>query len=145
MQLMAPAVAIVVLVIAGAAPVCGDNGHISAWSAGSPAFNCKIRLLAYELGQRMLPRYGRFADLYYALGLNDGTCGDVVPETPAFTAADHDLNVPPPEYPDNAHGAEQPDAAVYYVDAVHGSDGSPTGGLQAPYRTVQRAVDAAAA
>lgn len=138
---LAPTIAILSGVVT---PARGDNGHTSAWSAGSPEFNCKIRLLAYEFGQRMLPRYGRFADLYYALGLNDGTCGNILPETPAFTAVDYDLNTPPPSYCENAHVAEQPDAAVYFVDAAHGNDASSTGGLQAPFKTVQRAVDAAA-
>ena len=42
----------------------------SEWSDGTPAFNCKIRKLAWDYGRQLHPQYNQFEDLYYALGLN---------------------------------------------------------------------------
>ena len=69
-------------------PQCtfGCKFRQSQWSDGTPEFNCKMRKLAWQYGQKLRPDYSQFADLYYALGLN-GDCEEEVP-MPSFTTAD---------------------------------------------------------
>lgn len=43
----------------------GCKFGLSQWSDGSPAFNCKMRKLAWEFGRQKRPDYGQFQDLYY--------------------------------------------------------------------------------
>eukprot|EP00755_Sulcionema_specki_P003465 Sspe_Gene.3629::Locus_1210_Transcript_1_1_Confidence_1.000_Length_1933::g.3629::m.3629 len=105
---------------------------VGKWSNGPASFNCKMRKLAYEYGQKALPRYGKFESLYYALGLNDD-CTDVVPP-PKFT--DEDRRPAPPVY---AAG----EGNVLFVDYNKGSDGN-SGSITAPLKTVAKAVAKAA-
>ena len=45
---------------------------------GTPAsFDWVMRQLAYEYGQQLLPRMGKFESLYYALGLNEPAPGSM--------------------------------------------------------------------
>lgn len=111
--------------------IMADNGHISAWSSGSREFNCKMRKLAYDYGQALLPRYAKFADLYHALGLNSG-CTDMLP-LPTFQPQDYDLGTAPPTYASSNTGP------VFYVDAVSGADTN-NGGLGTPFKTLEKAV-----
>jgi hypothetical protein len=115
-------------------PQCpfGCKFSTSQWSDGTPEFNCKMRKLAWEYGQTVRPDYAQFADLYYALGLNDD-CTEEVP-IPSFTPADQ---APPPKVfqADGNHS--------FYVDFVKGADAN-AGTLGSPFKTIQAAVDAAA-
>mmetsp|Transcript_55434 Transcript_55434/g.172019 ORF Transcript_55434/g.172019 Transcript_55434/m.172019 type:complete len:820 (-) Transcript_55434:96-2555(-) len=103
-----------------------------AWAAKSPqdhpayapaSFNCSMRKLAYEFGKELLPRYGKFESLYYALGLNVDCSVQMSlgPEVPA------PLSEAIPE-------------GAFFVDPVHGSDGF-KGTETEPKRTVQAAVN----
>ena len=44
------------------------QGHETAVPA---SFDCAMRKLAYQFGQQLLPRKGKFESLYYALDLNN--------------------------------------------------------------------------
>jgi arylsulfatase A-like enzyme len=119
-----------------APPDCtwGCKFGASQWSDGTPTFNCKMRKLAWEFGQKLMPRMQTFEDLYWALGLNEDCLEEVPP--PAFTAADR---APPPSvFPPSQH-----QGISLYVDNVKGSDDN-AGSLASPFKTIQAAVDAAA-
>jgi hypothetical protein len=111
------------------------HGHLTGWSSGSREFNCKMRELAYDYGKALMPARAQFADLYFALGLNDD-CTDLVAK-PKFLAADYELHVPPPVFVEAGEGG------AFFVDPVKGVD-SYNGSLAAPFRTLHRAVVAAA-
>ena len=73
---MAIVVAVVLIggVLGGKWPLRAPHAHLV-----SSSFDCAMRELAYEFGQHLLPQYGDFEDLYYALGLNVD-CGVPVPK-----------------------------------------------------------------
>ena len=111
----------------------------SRWSDGTPAFNCKMRLLAWQFGREKRPDYGLFEDLYYALGLNSGgmngeDCSAELPVPPNFTQADRS---PAPKL---YHQGANP----LYVDYRKGVDTN-RGTLGSPVKTIQAAVNAATA
>ena len=106
----------------------------SGWSNGTASFNCKMRRLAWEFGQHLRPDYKQFADLYYALGLNDDCKVEVPP--PQFSAADW-----APAVPSFAAGTG---TAVFFVDSTNGLDTNTGASIESPKRTIHAAVLAAA-
>ena len=107
----------------------GLSAAQSGWGP-SPSFDCAMRKLAYTYGKQLLPRMGTFESLYYALDLNDPTC-----TTPMVA---------------NSAGAATPAVATLplgaklFVHPTAGKDGSKSGAIDAPLRTVQEALDRAA-
>jgi hypothetical protein len=89
-----------------------------------------MRKLAYEFGQKLLPRKDKFESLYYALDLNtpcDGEAPMEMKSNPAFV---------------------NPQPADLAADAIYVSpngDDSAKGTEAAPLKTIQKAIDAAAA
>eukprot|EP01052_Picozoa_sp_SAG31_P002049 SAG31_NODE_69_length_28130_cov_15.318219_2_plen_950_part_00 len=106
----------------------------SGWSNGTATFDCKMRKLAYEFGQQKRPDYSKFADLYYALGLNHD-CQAEVPH-PQFAAADW-----APSLPRFSPGSGK---AIYYVDYARGDDTNTGLRIDLPKKTIHAAVTAAA-
>eukprot|EP01064_Diplonema_japonicum_P030955 TRINITY_DN539_c0_g1_i1.p1 TRINITY_DN539_c0_g1~~TRINITY_DN539_c0_g1_i1.p1 ORF type:complete len:807 (+),score=265.40 TRINITY_DN539_c0_g1_i1:43-2463(+) len=104
----------------------------AVWSNGPESFNCKMRKLAWEYGQKTVPRLGKFENLYYALGLNKD-CQNYTGGIPSFTPADQEAKRGP--FPTSRPG----DAAVLFVDCATGSDGN-SGSITAPLKTIQAAV-----
>ena len=100
------------------------------------SFDCSMRQAAYAYGQHLLPRLGAFPELYWALGLNSPSCHTPMPP-PAPPP-----KVPPPHYSrqlhilDNSIFVAPPEPEV----ASTAGDGSKL----APFRSIQRAADAAA-
>eukprot|EP01060_Flectonema_neradi_P018001 TRINITY_DN2481_c0_g1_i1.p1 TRINITY_DN2481_c0_g1~~TRINITY_DN2481_c0_g1_i1.p1 ORF type:complete len:221 (+),score=52.70 TRINITY_DN2481_c0_g1_i1:43-663(+) len=104
-------------------------GAEAVWSLGPESFNCKMRNLAWEYGQKTLPKFGKFENLYYALGLNDD-CKNVTGPV-HFTPTDSKPN--PPVFPTSTTGFS------LYVDFLNGDD-SNNGSISHPLKTISSAV-----
>lgn len=94
--------------------------------APADTFDCAMRQAAYAYGQKLLPRQGTFESLFYALNLNDPACPTqlVTPKPPRTVA---------PALPNHA----------IFVSPTGDDAGS--GRIDAPLRSIQKAVDLAAA
>eukprot|EP01060_Flectonema_neradi_P015227 TRINITY_DN218_c1_g1_i9.p1 TRINITY_DN218_c1_g1~~TRINITY_DN218_c1_g1_i9.p1 ORF type:complete len:814 (+),score=246.12 TRINITY_DN218_c1_g1_i9:42-2444(+) len=108
-------------------------GAEAVWSLGPESFNCKMRALAWEYGQKTLPKYGKFENLYYALGLNDD-CKNV---TGPVHFSPEDARPRAPLFP-NAGS----DGFSVYVDYEKGND-SNDGSIDHPLKTVNAGVEKA--
>ena len=106
----------------------------SGWGP-SPSFDCAMRKLAYTYGKQLLPRMGAFESLYYALDLNDPTCKTPMVANSATAASAAATPVAT---------ATLPVGAKLFVHPTAGSDGSKSGAIDAPLRTVQEALNRAA-
>ena len=88
-----------------------------------------MRKLAYQFGQKLLPRKGKFESLYYALDLNDPCNGE-----------DFDMTEPVAYI---APSKDSPSADAIFVSPT--GDDSAAGTEDAPLKTIQAGFDKAAA
>ena len=88
-----------------------------------------VRKLAYQFGQKLLPRKGKFESLYYALDLNDPCNGE------DFNMAEPVAYIEPSK--------ASPNADAIYVSPT--GDDSAAGTEAAPLKTIQAGFDKAAA
>ena len=102
---------------------------------GAPAsFDCAMRKLAYTYGKQLLPSMGTYESLYYALNLNSPDCNASNALTNA-TAVDAAAKME----------THLPNGTKLYVHPTLGDDSSRVGSMDKPLRTIQEALDRAAA
>ena len=107
--------------------------HAAAVRA-SAYLDCQLRAVVYNRSRLLLPARGRLLDVWDALRLTTD-CGMVPP--PAGVAS----QPPAGDAPSPAEAALRAASAVFFADAVHGSDGN-DGSAAAPFATVLRALRA---
>ena len=93
----------------------------------TPEFDCAVRKAAYAYGKTLLPRLGLFGPLYYALDLNNETCKVDFHEKQGVKS-DTATTFPP---------------GTIFV-SPNGSDESVGTDIDAPIKSIQKAIDMAA-